>query len=60
MDEKQAISGMLGLVGASLRVEEEALLDAVTAVSGSGTWLMCLTFWKPWWTLVGVKHGLNT
>lgn len=36
MDEKQAISGMLGLVGASLWVEEEALLDAVTAVSGSG------------------------
>ena len=34
--EKQALSGMLGLVGESLWVEEEALLDAVTAVSGSG------------------------
>jgi pyrroline-5-carboxylate reductase len=34
--EKQAISGMLALVGESLWVEEEALLDAVTAVSGSG------------------------
>ena len=34
--EKQAISGMLGLVGESLWVEQEALLDAVTAVSGSG------------------------
>ena len=34
--EKQAISGMLALVGESLWVEQEALLDAVTAVSGSG------------------------
>lgn len=34
--EKQAISGMLGLVGESLWVEEETLLDTVTAVSGSG------------------------
>ena len=34
--EKQAISGMLALVGESLWVEEEDLLDAVTAVSGSG------------------------
>jgi pyrroline-5-carboxylate reductase len=35
-EEKQAISAMLGLVGESLWVNEEALLDAVTAVSGSG------------------------
>jgi pyrroline-5-carboxylate reductase len=35
-EERQAISGMLGLVGESLWVEKEALLDAVTAVSGSG------------------------
>ena len=35
-EEKHAIAGMLGLVGESLWVEEEALLDAVTAVSGSG------------------------
>ena len=35
-EEKQAISGMLGLVGESLWVKDEALLDAVTAVSGSG------------------------
>ena len=34
--EKQAISGMLALVGESLWVAKEALLDAVTAVSGSG------------------------
>ena len=34
--EQQAISGMLGLVGESLWVDEEALLDTVTAVSGSG------------------------
>ena len=35
-EEQQAISDMLGLVGESLWVKEEALLDAVTAVSGSG------------------------
>jgi len=35
-EEKQAISAMLDLVGESLWVNEEALLDAVTAVSGSG------------------------
>jgi len=35
-EEKQAISAMLGLVGESLWVEQEALLDAVTALSGSG------------------------
>ena len=34
--EKQAISDMLALVGESLWVKQEALLDAVTAVSGSG------------------------
>ncbi len=34
--EKQAITDMLGLVGASLWVNQETLLDAVTAVSGSG------------------------
>jgi pyrroline-5-carboxylate reductase len=35
-EEKQAISGMLALVGESLWLKEETLLDAVTAVSGSG------------------------
>jgi len=55
--EKQAISGMLGLVGESLWVDQEALLDAVTAVSGSGP--AYVFYFLEAMVDAGVKMGLS-
>ena len=55
--EQQAISGMLGLVGESLWVDQEALLDAVTAVSGSGP--AYVFYFLEAMVDAGVKMGLS-